>query len=304
MAFVVHKFGKTVQKLIIRIFRRGMKTVGFQESFDSCGPYKSVCTFQDGDISYIYTSADTKIGPSMKDGYNYSGESINAFFELTERFYPTMEIQQEHGVFFDIGANIGTTSLYVKKQIGKSMRVIGFECGKTNYDIFRINCILNDAEDIVAEYAGCSNVTRKARYRYVSDNPGGSHIVSNEDPNGMEDVTLTRLDDYCKSKGIHPNEINYIWIDVEGHEPEVLDGMRAILAIKKIPLFHEFSPKHYQTVGSLDMYCSVVSQYYRNFIDVNEYISGTEKQRSVSEIEAFAQEMIDSGKNQTDLFLF
>ena len=52
------------------------------------------------------------------------------FFELSNKYYGG----QNKKYFLDIGASIGTTSIYVKKKFGKDLCVIGFEQSKEKFD--------------------------------------------------------------------------------------------------------------------------------------------------------------------------
>lgn len=227
---------------------------------------------------------------------------------MTKEFYPAEE-EKGKRYFFDIGANIGTTSIYVKKELDSSLRVVAFECSRKNYDIMRVNCILNQVEDIEVECLGISNINKIWRCQYVPSNPGGTRLVSDkipikEVPTDMEDVQLIRFDDYIKSRNILPDEIKSIWIDVETHEPQVLDSMREVFVIKKVPILHEFTPSLYQSAGTFNLYESIITKHYDSFIDVNQWKKGIKKTLSVSAIREYAQKMLNSGTHQTDLFLF
>jgi len=44
--------------------------------------------------------------------------------------------------------------------------------------------------------------------------------------------------------GISPSEVGLVWVDVEGYEPQVLDGLAGLMA-RSVPLTFEFTPSRY-----------------------------------------------------------
>lgn len=266
-------------------------------------PYRT-CKVSD-DIIYLSCSEDQVIPDEMfLSGMNYAKATIDIFFELKQKFY-NRDSGKESGYFLDIGANIGTTSIYVKKKINNNLRVIGFEAGKSNYDLFRINCILNQVEDIKVEWLGISNANTKKKFGYNVQNSGGSWI-RNDDAEGdnISLIETRKLDDYLKNNNIEAESIDYIWIDTEGHEGEIIEGAMETLRTKRIPLLQEFNPLAYLDKNTLEKYCKNISIVYDNFVDVSKYIAGNVQVIPTKNIYQFAMEMKKEGKAQADLFFF
>lgn len=236
-------------------------------------------------------------------GRNFSDNMIHVFFELVEKYYESAT-RSRTGYFFDIGANIGTTSIYVKKIINENLRIIGFEAGRSNYDLFRMNCILNQVEDIKAELIGLSDSNTSKKYRYDAKNSGGSGIVEDDFQGGAEIsiIDMMKLDDYLKKNNISPEEIDYIWMDTEGYEYEIIAGGFETLQAKKIPLLQEFNAVHYIRKGSLEAYCKKIEVIYKHFLDVREYMCGKINIIPINQIYNFAKKMEKEGRPQTDLF--
>ena len=224
--------------------------------------------------------------------------------DLTEKYYKDSE-RSGKGYFLDIGANIGTTSIYIKKKINENLHIIGFEAGRYNYDLFRVNCILNQVEDIKAELLGLSDSNTRKKYRYVSFNSGGSGITG-DSAEGSEISTIEtmKLDDYLEENHIPAERIDYIWMDTEGHEYEIITGGFKTFKVKKIPLLQEFNAIHYIKAGTLDSYCKKIKTIYDYFMDVHEYMSGKINAIPIGQIYDFALTMEKEGKAQTDLFFF
>ncbi len=244
-------------------------------------PYCS-CTLTNG-IKYIFSSHDRIIGESMlRTGINFAENQIKAFFELTDKYYGK---KARNGYFFDVGANIGTTSIYVKKELNPKLKIIGIEAGKDNYDLFRMNCIANNVEDIKVCHVAFADAAGKAFFNENTDNPGGSSVTKTNNIAGKncETVNMITFDEFCEKETINSGQIDYIWIDVEGFEVNVLKGAATVLK-NKIPMMQEFNPFVYEEKGLLNEYLSIIEGTYNYYLDYSEYIKGKELKRPVSEI--------------------
>ncbi len=261
-------------------------------------PYSS-CTLSNG-IRYVFSPKDRIIGESMlRTGVNFAEEQIKAFFELTDKYYGKKD---RTGYFLDVGANIGTTSIYVKKIINPNLKIVGIEAGKDNYAAFKMNCIANDLDEIRVVNVAVGDEMGYASFNQNINNPGGSNVswTENSSPKGEEVVELITLDELCKREGINPKNLDYLWIDVEGFEANVLKGAFEVLG-HRIPLMQEFNPFAYEERGLLDQYCEIMEKYYDFFVDYYQYIQGKEIKRPITEIRKLVEEMRVEGKEQTDL---
>lgn len=280
------------------------KIIYYREFFDmewyaakNVMPYVSVKTKDN--INFITLSKDNIIPNEMiylKE--TYSKQMIDIFLELTDKYYGKMG-----GYFFDLGANIGTTCVYVKKIKRTDLKIIAVEAGKENFNLLRANCILNNVDDIVTEHFALSNQSGTAMLRFEDGNMGGTHV---SETNGTSEVVdMVRLDDYIHSADIACRDVNYIWMDVEGFEPNVIQGAWDVLSSHRIAMLHEFSPFEYEKKGTLEWYCNNIGKLYDHFIDIGAYIwLGEIKERSITEIEDLVTQMKSENIIQTDLFLY
>lgn len=266
-------------------------------------PYTS-CNVAGG-LSFLFDTMDRTIGEDMlAKRCTYSESLIRTFFILVRQYYGYTETNMNEKIFFDIGANIGTTSIYVKKLLNPTLRVIGIEAGEKNYNLFRVNCILNDAEDIEVEKLAFSNNNDPMKYIYINTNPGGSYIADACDQNGEEVLTET-FDSFIQRRNIDSKDIGYIWMDTEGAESEIIEGGMNTLSVKKIPLMQEYNPMTYKRKGTYESYLNNIKKIYSSFIDVNCYlISNFKVINSVDELKRFTEKMQSEGRNQADLFFF
>jgi FkbM family methyltransferase len=263
-------------------------------------PYKSI-KLSCG-LEYIYTKEDMVIGDSMAAfDLNFSESLIKTFFELTDKYYGEKE---RTGVFFDIGANIGTTSIYVKRLMNSNLKVIAIEPGKKNYEMLKVNCIINQCDDIMTENIGMGEKAGTGYFHYHPGNSGGSRIsVGNNSSD--EIVGIMALEQYCNEQGIEPDDIDYIWIDTEGFEAAILEGARGILHRHSVPLLQEYNPKDYNKRNQLERYFDTMSELYSSFIDVEEYVNRADVNADVSyPIGSLPDWTKNMGGGQADLFFF
>lgn len=142
------------------------------------------------------------------------------------------------GVFLDVGANIGTQSVYAALS-GQFEGIVAIEPEPRNAAVLRDNLSLNDL-------AVRFELVRKA----VGRRKGVSHLSLHEEDSGMH--SLTRKDDrnsvavevdtvpsILVDLQIPPEEISFIWMDIERGEFDVFPTIPDLLA-RRTPVFFEY----------------------------------------------------------------
>lgn len=126
----------------------------------------------------------------------------------------------KNDVFYDIGANIGTHSLFASK-IVSSGEIHAFEPHSVNYEVLKDNIKLNKA-DIQTHKFGLFNEEKEIGFNSISETTaeGKAHIDSDEEIN----IQVKRTDEL---KIPNPDVVK---IDVEGAEKRVLEGMENIIS--------------------------------------------------------------------------
>lgn len=152
------------------------------------------------------------------------------------------ERMKENGVFYDIGANIGTHSIFIGKAFHK-VEVIAFEAEKKNYTHLLKNIRFNHCSNI-----DCYNIAAGDKqsqeelflYRKVAGE-GGNSLV--ELP-GKTTQTVMQwdLDSFVGINEISPPDL--IKIDVEGYEMHVIKGMKEIISTYSPEILIEIHPKY------------------------------------------------------------
>ncbi len=275
------------------------KIKGLSNIDEQC-PYKSVQihTLGGEKIVYLYNREDKIIPGHMEiTGHNWSDRMIEDFFSLVHK---NKKEFSDDGIFFDIGANIGTTSVYVAKQY-PNMKVIGFEPMKENYYLLRANVDLNKVTNVICENLALSDEEGEVLFQYNRDNSGDSHLVENGSSKDIEKVITKTIDGYVQEKGLHFNDIQMIWMDCQGFEAPILQGAKDLLQENPIPLLMEYNYDIYQKRGELPVIISVLNGVYSSFVNMNDE---TKTVHGITELDYFTQKLIEKEESYTDIFLF
>lgn len=257
---------------------------------------------------YVFDINDECIpGRMHRERQTYSENDINDFFELAGKI--SGRRPQKGGYFLDIGANIGTTSVYVAKNVMPSMPILAFEPDKRNFDLLRVNCILNGCENIQSVNIALSDQRGSMQMLVNEANRANSKVVQGkaaarqEEEKGdkIECIQTYRLDDWLKEQNIKGKDIDFIWMDIEGHETYAVKGMMELLANYKPPVFMEFTAHENPSVTvSEEEFSSLyehLSSVYKKVI-----IPKLDKNKEFS-IEYLTELFFESNK-QYNIFLF
>ena len=138
-------------------------------------------------------------------------------------------------VCFDIGANVGSISLALAKAAGPSGKVVAFEPGPPTQRRLRKNVELNPnyREVISVVPMGVSSRPGTLRWKEHDDNPGNASL----DAHDGQEVRVTTVDIFTEQNSI--DQVDFIKIDVEGMEYEVLLGAVDTLATSKPIVYFE-----------------------------------------------------------------
>jgi len=143
----------------------------------------------------------------------------------------------------DIGANIGYFTLLAAQCVGVKGKVIAIEPELMNVQDLKDNVLLNGFHNVEIENAAVSNKMGMAQLN-VSAGESGEHslvIPKSRKYQKVQPVKLITVD------SLKASNISLIKIDVEGHEYEVIEGVRETLEKQSPPMIIEIWPEGLQT---------------------------------------------------------
>jgi FkbM family methyltransferase len=146
---------------------------------------------------------------------------------------------KEGDIVIDIGAHIGLYTIIASKRVGMQGKVVAIEADPKNFEVLNRNIELNNLRNVIAlNYAAYSE--EKKMKLYLPGQAKLSQTIYNTlmsgRAHGVEEfveVNANMLDFLLQSTGIKHEEVNWIKIDVEGAEYEVLKGAKDTLSKSK-----------------------------------------------------------------------
>lgn len=179
------------------------------------------------------------LGFSLK-GFNFRTLHflLGEIFVRNDYFFQT---DNPKPLIIDCGAEVGFTTSYFKYLFPDSS-IYAFEPDSISFNLLQKNITENKFTKTTALNAAVSNYTGKAKF-YTSD-PGNLRMSLRKDRLMGNEVSVKtiKLSEFIKNK-----TIDYLKIDIEGHETTVLKDLVRSNAIKKVLQFgieyhHHISP--------------------------------------------------------------
>jgi FkbM family methyltransferase len=143
----------------------------------------------------------------------------------------------EGDVAVDVGANVGVLTFLAASIVGKAGRVIAVEPNPDNLQLLYRGIVLNAFENVeVLPYAASNR-------RSVFSLTGGTsntHLIGAREPvEGGHFVQSIVLDEVLE----HLPRLDFVKMDIEGHEPQALEGFARLIGRYRPALLVEFNPR-------------------------------------------------------------
>lgn len=228
----------------------------------------------------------------------YMAEAVE---EMTRRGCPVAG-----RTFVDIGANIGTSTVDALVEFGFG-RAVCFEPEGRNFRLLLANLALNGLEDRVRPYpVALSDRGGRSLLQTSAKNRGDNRIVTSDQAGtgsrgSVVEVECRRFDDLVDEGAISLDDVGLIWLDAQGHEPNILQG--ASTAVKAgLPVVMEYSPAALQAGGRLEALEAMVKESYTTVIDLHRLSAGLRDDAVIDAADiASLRDMAD--RDHTDLLL-
>lgn len=184
----------------------------------------------------------------LREGIDFAIYLLGAFEGSTQRVY--RRIISPGDIVFDIGANIGSHTLPLAQCVGSSGHVHAFEatvyaCSKLRANlelnpllarrVSLIHCLLNDAKSEFPPDKIYSRWPLDSKMTKTHPQHGG--LLESIGP-----AQYLSIDEYVATLG--GTRIDFIKLDVDGHEFSVLRGGQDTLNEQSPPILMEFAPTY------------------------------------------------------------
>jgi FkbM family methyltransferase len=173
-------------------------------------------------------SVTTRVGAK-----NYRITSNDKYFDhIKGEFEPAMvtlfaSLLRDGDCVLDVGANIGCTSLLFS-QVAR--QVFSFEPSPTTFGLLQKNLAVAQAHNVVAANLGLGNSEGGFELTFAPDNRSGgfvSNLTTASSGHQVESIRIVAGDAYLR--GAHIEHVDFIKIDVEGFERNVIEGLSEAL---------------------------------------------------------------------------
>lgn len=239
-------------------------------------------------LSYLHVSQNSLDSNYKKNGINFYcsnktllSRAIRLKSKEPDLIFWIDNFFKDNEIIYDIGANVGTYSLYAAKNF--NLKVYAFEPEINNYSILSKNIILNNFQKkIIPISIGLTNqddLSFKKLY-LSSETPGKSnHQISIEENKNLlyQNILSTSLNHLIDINLIE--QANHIKIDVDGLESKIIDGMTNLIentSIKSIIIEWNCSidirkkyQKYFTEHGLIEVYPKVENQLNSYFLNKN-----------------------------------
>ena len=188
-------------------------------------------------------------------------------FEKSEIIFLIDQIKKNNlNYFLDIGSNCGYYSLKISKEIS-NIKILAFEPNVEAYTKFSKSLEANPnlSKKIKLENFGLSNNSTKLKMRSkvkfgYNQTGGASVVIKNENHKNFTFYANFKVGDSCIKL---VNEKISIKVDVEGHELNVLEGIKGVIKNNQCILQIEIFEENYNIVNNF-----LLSFGYKKFYEV------------------------------------
>jgi FkbM family methyltransferase len=189
--------------------------------------------------------------------------------------------------FVDIGANIGTTTVPALAKFGFTAGY-AFEPEPENFRLLRINLTANGLHDAVRLFnLAVSNRTGTGELALRPTSGGKHHLLGGWHlGEATLHVPLTTLDELVADGHLDPEIVGLLWLDIQGHELEALEGGRTLLR-RAIPIVMELDQRQISP-AQIETFRDLLGEHYTSVIDLSR-IRDEPHARPLSDLEQIAQ---------------
>lgn len=180
------------------------------------------------------------------------------------------------GTFLDVGANIGAYSLF-GTLVPTMKRVIAFEANPKTAEELRANVVLNNLQETIeVQPKAVSSAKNELSFAVISKFSGA---------NSVAETSIHDRSTFHKQIRVEATTLDWLFpepfdkpvcikIDVEGHEPDVIEGAKATLesnsAVIQIEVYDRAAGRKLEELGYFRLTTIGPDQYFSNISELRD----------------------------------
>lgn len=223
----------------------------------------------------------------LREGIDLSIYLLGAFEPSTVRAYS--RVVKPGATIVDIGANVGAHTLFLARLCGPPGRVVAFEPTQYAFDKLRRNVELNPE---IAGHISCQQVMLVAAANSAVEQAiysswplqdtvdGELHAEHKGRLMATRGATAETLDGAIKRLGIH--KVDFVKLDVDGHEAEVLEGARETFSRDQPAILMELAPFVFR--GNMEKFTFMLKFFWTRGYRLTDLSSGRLLPENVQEV--------------------
>lgn len=240
----------------------------------------------------FYNHKKFKIIINPKNGYLDAQIYANGLYEphiVKEIIANT----KDGDVCIDVGANIGHHTIVMSQSVGNNGKVYAYEPIPKIKEQLEKSLLLNEIKNVETLQIALSDKESAMELNICDSNIGSSSLVNKTNDSEKITIQTKTLDSYNYSK------VDFIKIDVEGFEYNVLLGGEKTIEKYKPTIIIEYSPAYYQKSNP-----SHSKEILSFFKEHNYTIFDLEdNKKEITNIDSFIKEFAEGLRSQTNLLV-
>jgi FkbM family methyltransferase len=245
-----------------KVYRRVLLCRLFCSFLHRLNPNLRYLGMTDGDETTFLFLQDNVVTPYTVAVGNFARDELQRVMSLCKQVGAPLG-----GIFLDIGANIGTTTLYAMRS-GQFQRALSVEPAPANLRLLQLNMHANGLEEKVKVRANALSDIRGVMQLALSKANCGDHRVINNPATSGEntiEIEVETLDGLLASEEILPESVSLVWVDTQGHEGYVLSGAAKLIKCG-VPFCIEFWPQALHDAGCYESLLTIIEQEFESFV--------------------------------------
>jgi len=150
---------------------------------------------------------------------------------------------KKHGIAIDLGANIGTQTLYLHLT-NYFEKIIAVEASPRNFDLLCANIAINRIHEKIKPLNAAVYTEDGTIDLYLKENDvsGGHSVLGLAGNTKKVEVRALTVSSIIQQEQVSSDDVTFIWMDIEGFDTEILKDIYEVFG-SRLPVFFEFSPK-------------------------------------------------------------